>query len=301
VELAGSNVDGPWMVVKKQKRARKAKEKEATAAEEGGRKGPTRVNANGNNSGSRFESLTAEDTEDLLENITEPIRDSHVAEEREGDGKKKQKKKCVVNVQQKEGAGKKDSNYAAIIDNNGGGADFNKKDENDKIIGQKRNIPELNEGREDNMSQPIIVTTNQERHAKTRLATRGAGNFKGKSNGKFSNSMRSTKETLGNLQGVQQMEEFFAAHFNEVSINGRLFQHTQLGPQMGLKDSTKPNIGRPPDSVNSPPPNNNSHMQNMGEIVQEGVEEFIDAVDQGLTGSLDSDMEEIQETPEIAQ
>ncbi|GAU48611.1 hypothetical protein TSUD_188850 [Trifolium subterraneum] len=154
----------------------------------------------------------------------------------------------------------------------------NGKQNNETIIVPKKNISALNDGCGASISQPINVTTNQERDIKTtRLGACGIGTFKGKTSGKYSNSLRTTRETLVNLQGVQ-LEEFVAAHFNKVNINGGLFQNANLGHQMGLKDSAVSNVTRPPDRENAPLPNSSPHTQRGGNMAQEEGEEFLDAM-----------------------
>jgi hypothetical protein len=86
------------MVVQKQKRNRKAKEKETmvnTTVEGGGKKPPAKMNANGSINGSRFGALM-DDHEQVMhevsnhdENSNAPIRERHVAEGRENGKEKK--------------------------------------------------------------------------------------------------------------------------------------------------------------------------------------------------------------------
>ncbi|MCI21682.1 hypothetical protein A2U01_0042851, partial [Trifolium medium] len=61
------------------------------------------------------------------------------------------------------------------------------------------------------------------------------------------------------------------------------------------------NVTRPPDRENAPPPSSSPHTQRVGNMAQEGGEEFLDVDDQGVTGSYDSDMDVVQETPESVQ
>jgi hypothetical protein len=100
LELSGIRVEGPWMLVQKQKRNTKTEEKEAmvnTVAEGGGRKIPAKVNANGNINGSRFGALMEVNEEDgngvanHEEIATEPIMVRQVAGEIENKKGKKVK------------------------------------------------------------------------------------------------------------------------------------------------------------------------------------------------------------------
>jgi hypothetical protein len=101
VESSGSKVEGPWMVVQKQKRHnKKSKEKETmeiTVVVGGGRKNPVIINANKNINGSRFAALMDDNEENMLGNNNNegnsisngPIMELLVVSEREnGKGKK---------------------------------------------------------------------------------------------------------------------------------------------------------------------------------------------------------------------
>jgi hypothetical protein len=101
VDVSGSHVEGPWMVVQKQKRNNRTKEKETmvnTVAEGGGRKNPTKINANGNINGSRFGALLEVNEEDgsSLSNheeiSNEPTMGRQVAEVIENKKRKKKSK-----------------------------------------------------------------------------------------------------------------------------------------------------------------------------------------------------------------
>ncbi|PNX84577.1 hypothetical protein L195_g040639, partial [Trifolium pratense] len=59
--MAGDMVDGPWKVVQKPKRSKKGREKDMSAGDGGGSKGPSKFNVGTKNTGSRFEALISEE------------------------------------------------------------------------------------------------------------------------------------------------------------------------------------------------------------------------------------------------
>ncbi|KAK2387120.1 zinc ion binding / nucleic acid binding protein [Trifolium repens] len=129
VELAGSRVEGPWMVVQKQKRNRKAKEKETmvnTAVEGGGKRTPAKMNANGSINGSRFGALM-DDHEQVMhevsnheENSNAAIRGRHVAEGRENGKGKKAKNDDTIIAHNKGNVEKGMSQPVIIVDQDAG-------------------------------------------------------------------------------------------------------------------------------------------------------------------------------------
>jgi hypothetical protein len=71
-----------------------------------------------------------------------------------------------------------------------------------------------------------------------------------------------------------------------------------MGPQMSLPSFLPPNVPRPPDIHVVPPNDTFSHQMENYNI--EG-DNFLDASYQGITGSSDSEMECVRETPDITQ
>jgi hypothetical protein len=140
--LAGNNMDGPWVVVQKQKKMRKGKERETPAE---ARTAPTKGGINGDPKlkGSRFAALSG-DMNDL---------DEVVVTDMEG----KVSESCQPGHEK---------NQEEIMGGNDGG-------NHDMSIpsGQRNNIKEV-----------IEMSTNEKASKKGKLAARGSQNFKNKIN-----------------------------------------------------------------------------------------------------------------------
>lgn len=77
-------------------------------------------------------------------------------------------------------------------------------------------------------------------------------------------------------------------------------QNDELGSRIGFQGSNMPNVPRPPDSKNTPPLTSSLNMLHDGNKEKEGGDKFIDANDQAVVVSSNSDMEVVHETPESA-
>jgi hypothetical protein len=72
-DLTSKSLDGPWMVVQKQKRNKRVKDKESmvpATMEGGGGKSPVNINAAGNINGSWFAALMSEPEQELQTNYS---------------------------------------------------------------------------------------------------------------------------------------------------------------------------------------------------------------------------------------
>ncbi|KAK2425036.1 zinc ion binding / nucleic acid binding protein [Trifolium repens] len=295
--LPGSNVDGPWMVVQKQKRNRKSKEKEATVptmTEGGGKKGPARFNAAGKINGSRFGALMEENGEDLQENIiiegqdVEPMVEGHVAQGEENGGGIKEHIYDAMIGEQKGGAGKR-KNKSIIIANKVIDVDCYTKEDNGVISCHPR-------------------SNSQEKNTRiSNLGARLTSNFKGRPNSKGSG--RASLDNIVENFEKNKLAGIFKEQFNperekrdgEMKFNGpsnpiRDSSSQDLGLPFGLSMSGPPNAPRPPDLQNnllitsSTPISNNKEDSNLEK------DNFLDASDQVGEGSSDSDMEVVNET-----
>jgi hypothetical protein len=247
------------MVVQKQKRNTKTKEKEAmvnTVAEGGGRKIPVKVNANGNINGSRFGALLEVNEENNLgvniheENATESITGRQVAGEIENKKRKKSQNEVIIPNQQQGGVEKGVIN-AAIIGVNDGGVDCVVLTELDK------------DG--DEVASRILQTVNHEKIFKgTKLGARNKGSFKGRSASK--NNSRATMENMVDNLEKNKLPNIFTEQFQPVRESGNIsgipnekggLSHKEVGLPLGLTLNGGPYAPRPPDLLNTPPYFNN--------------------------------------------
>ncbi|KAK2399216.1 zinc ion binding / nucleic acid binding protein [Trifolium repens] len=272
MNMPGNSLDGPWMVVQKQRRNRKAKEKEVPVTEGGGRKVPTKVNAIGHNNGSRFAALIDENDGDVLENVNyegnrvEPMEESQLAIWKKNGAGNKQQHNDEIIVIQEEGANK-GKNISNMIENQDTCVDYQKKNATEGMSWQQR------DGNHEKNSRDI------------KLGAR-VSNFKGRAVSK--NCGRATLENI-----VENIEKNKLA-----TISRDIFKpFKEMGPQMGLFMNGDPNTPRPPDVLNAPSLISNMTNYQYIEVPSVEKENFLDANDQVGDGSSDSDMEVVKETP----
>jgi hypothetical protein len=192
-----------------------------------------------------------------------------------------------------------------------------KKDSNEEvIIVHKENVSDLRNDIGSSLYYSQGQPSNQERRVHTKLGARVTGTFKERSNGKFHG--RSTMESFVDSLEKNQMVNLLTTQFNNVKTSGDQHVHAKqsqrnnkgvsnrdgepnkegMGPQMSLPSFLPPNVPRPPDIHVVPPNDTFSHQMENYNI--EG-DNFLDASDQGITGSSDSEMECVRETPDITQ
>jgi hypothetical protein len=301
----GVDLVGPWMVVQKPKRSRKAKEKEATPAEGGGRKGPAGINANSKNSGSRFASLMDDIPENLHENnvhaviMDGPVDEGQMADERE-----------IESI-------KKNQSFMGFMSNNVGGMTKGKRNERETNMEVRKNMRENqtvgnypknrnkrgNGGININGADWGIDRTVKE----PKLATRGSASFKSKT---ASQVMKGVENVMDKM-GVQVLEKLVvqadqtkfgpSQQLNEESNKNELLDGDVTRINTGQILVPFPNVPRPPNwkDAQSSSPNTNLELQDT-ECTKE-VEVFVDANDQGSNGGYDSEMEVVVETPNLPQ
>jgi hypothetical protein len=276
--LAGNNMDGPWVVVQKQKKMRKGKERETPAE---ARTAPTKGGINGDPKlkGSRFAALSG-DMNDL---------DEVVVTDMEG----KVSESCQPGHEK---------NQEEIMGGNDGG-------NHDMSIpsGQRNNIKEV-----------IEMSTNEKASKKGKLAARGSQNFKNKINngskkgGDNLNVMLREKkiiklleDQLQNTNGKSNEVDMWPISSNPKELLRESMEGTSENIRgMGQKENLDlgqmpilyPNIPRPPDLVNTHP-TNSSLMLNQESDINGDNDEFVDANEHGSGGNSDSDMEIVGETP----
>jgi hypothetical protein len=297
-DLPGSNVDGPWMVVQKQRRARKGKEKDMIVPklpEGGGKSGPLRINAAGKLNGSRFGALMTDTEEDLQEIVNQedkgddPMETRHVDEGRKNDSKNK------------------NQSYEAIIGLHDEGTE---KGENNSVIIANQVIDVdcfIKEGSDVMSCQPRA--TNQDKTARdAKLGARVTGSFKGRSSSKSSG--RAHVDTMVVNKEQNKLAGIFKDQFNRERDQGKKemrINETQndkgesnfhdTGLHLGPTMNGEPNAPRPPDLLNVPPFISSPPFLQLKEDTIIEKENFLDASDQVGDGSSDSDMEIVKETP----
>ncbi|PNX88080.1 hypothetical protein L195_g044180, partial [Trifolium pratense] len=156
---------------------------------------------------------------------------------------------------------------------------------------------------------PLLPFSNLERGARdNKLATRGSNSFKSKPGGVVS------KEVVKN--NVNQLFEAHTQRPNGTEQGGRLEKNegvevVQIGSIEGVKDAAQsldqpilqqvvqPNMARPPNWT--APSINKSSSSQQNKVVLVDNEAFVDASEYGSVGSVDSDMEIVEETPSLTQ
>ncbi|KAK2384311.1 zinc ion binding / nucleic acid binding protein [Trifolium repens] len=290
-DAPGSNLDGPWMVVQKQKRIRKGKEKENTMSEGGGRKGPAKFNAAGSINGSRFVALMDDNVEDIQQNanhaqtVVKPVLEEHVANESANGYGRNNQNNDTINSHKKKSAGSGKNNLV-IIANQGTGASCAEKEDNVGLSWQQK------EGNQEKSLKPV------------KLGARVTESFKGKSTSK--NNGRATldhlvenieKNKLANLVKEQIRQPRESGDKEGIVMDGRGFNFQEMGLHVGLPLKGAPNVPRPPDFQNVPPFINTPPPVQATDDINQEKENFLDASDQVGEGSSDSDMEVVKETP----
>jgi hypothetical protein len=298
--MTGSSLDGPWMLVQKQKRNRKGKEKEntlTTTVEGGGKRTPAKINVNGNINGSRFGALMDNNGDELEDNsnqtpilhqVDEQMREEHVAEGRKIDiGVKEQNNEPII-IHKEGGTGKRKYNTTIIANTNQEvanqevGADFFEKEGIDELSSQ-------------------LIGTNQEKIIRaTKLGARVTGSFKGRPAGK--NNGRTNPEHIVENIEENNLANIFKTKFTPMrekkGKDGAPKENSGFNFQdMGLMLSGGPNVPRPPDFMDAPPIINITSNFQQKEDINVEKENFLDASDQVGDGSSDSDMEIVKETP----
>ncbi|MCH84322.1 hypothetical protein A2U01_0005153, partial [Trifolium medium] len=272
--MEGSTIDGPWKVVQKTKRAKKGKERETPTVESGSNKSPAKINAGAKNTGSRFAALTSDEVNLETDNIV-------INEERMHEG--------MTNLHV--------SQEPIIISNN-------TNNNNGKIL--EREVSG-NKG-----SQRLEGTIKERITKESKLSAKVKGNFKGKPRA----SLRKPLEHVAKLWVNKNMGDFIGIPLEKkggdvgessmTHVENKLQREVgksgtnDMGLEMGLSPLLTPNLPRPPDTKNTPPGNGNSPSQNEENSAPE-KEEFEDANDQGITGSSDSEMDFVDETPPTNQ
>jgi hypothetical protein len=295
-DLTSKSLDGPWMVVQKQKRNKRVKDKESmvpATMEGGGGKSPVNINAAGNINGSRFAALMSEPEQELQTNyvpkatVDEPTMERHVANRRESSsGVNKQINGTMIG----DNGAEKRNNDSIIIGNKVIELDFVTKERNDVLSGSARE-------------------SNQEKSNRiSKLGARVTGNFKGKS----------VSKNIGRPNGECDVEKSngenikltgnYKGKFNQVREKwerGRKFKeppkelaglnYQGVGLSMDSSMNGEPNVPRPPDLLNAPPfISSNPNYNNEDTTIEK--ENFLDASDQVGNESSDSDMELVKET-----
>jgi hypothetical protein len=294
--MPGNNLDGPWMVVQKQKRNRKGKEKEntlATTVEGGGKRTPAKVNVNGNINGSRFGALMENNGEELQDNsnhapttyqVDDPMREEHVAAERKNNSGVKENNNETIISHKERGTGKRKNNSVIIANQEGPEHEIGAE------AFEKEGIDEV--------SSQLIGTIQEKIIRTTKLGARVTGSFKGKAAGK-NNGRTNPDHIVENIE-KNNLANIFKTKFTPMREKKEKEGATKDGfnfQDMGLMLSGGPNVPRPPDSMDTPPIINITSNSQQKEDINVEKENFLDASDQVGDGSSDSDMEIVKETP----
>jgi hypothetical protein len=258
----GNNGEGPWVVVQKPRRSRKVKENLVTG--EKGQQSTENLNGDPKISGSRFASLR-DDTEAINDHITDDI-ERGISQEGKETNREANKE------------GNRKLPFMQIIKNKKGS-----------------NGGTMERGVHDN-----------------KLATRGSVNFKSKSGGAAAKKVASGESNVRE-RGVPHMGEVHVSGPNGKEIEGcggknesnyvaaeeNIGGTNNNGSQLG-QHIVQPNIPRPPNWLSTTSINRQSVLQNE-KIHMVDNEEFVDAIETGSLGSVDSDMETVGETPNLTQ
>jgi hypothetical protein len=279
-----SEAAGPWVVVQKQKRNRKTKEKDIPTTDGRRNTTPGKINADPNLSGSRYVSLSEELLEvnaDNNHNEQDMEREDelHIIEQRERENHKNSNKRPDLSQASK------------------GRRGTNGNNQNNSNNGQERSIKE------------------------SKLATRGTHSFKGRSAPSAKKGVDKLTEILKTNEVEKLMENLTQKPIckdtretnNEKEGNNGIILGTQ---EFGMKrdngrDSLaetdtghigvmQPNIPRPPNNQNITPI---LSMRTVTMQREESVENevFLDANEQGSNVSSDSDTEMVPESPSSEQ
>jgi hypothetical protein len=279
-----SEAAGPWVVVQKQKRNRKTKEKDIPTTDGRRNTTPGKINADPNLSGSRYVSLSEELLEvnaDNNHNEQDMEREDelHIIEQRERENHKNSNKRPDLSQASK------------------GRRGTNGNNQNNSNNGQERSIKE------------------------SKLATRGTHSFKGRSAPSAKKGVDKLTEILKTNEVEKLMENLTQKPIckdtretnNEKEGNNVIILGTQ---EFGMKrdngrDSLaetdtghigvmQPNIPRPPNNQNITPI---LSMRTVTMQREESVENevFLDANEQGSNVSSDSDTEMVPESPSSEQ
>jgi hypothetical protein len=264
--LAGSSVEGPWRVVQKTRRNKKANpgkigERETNNAPPAAAiiAQPEKINFHANSTGSRFNSLL-EDTAELEKESMDRVENVR-----------------VVEVEGEDNQGTNQREHAV---------EFSK-------IKNKR----VNGGRVINRGDGMADRIPKE----SKLATRG-GSFKGKSSTHGKRGVDNIMDRVGvqlleNTLGQSKQANFnHATHNEEDTTSTRIVMGSEQQVRFGPILQPNPGVPRPPNWSNLPPTTlSNFSTPAEEEQVGEG-EVFVDANDQGSVGSQESDMEVVVET-----
>jgi hypothetical protein len=140
----------------------------------------------------------------------------------------------------------------------------------------------------------------------SKLATRGTASFKGKSG----QAIKKGPETMSKWMVTDSLKESNSTNFEVVNILGETNEESNGafikggGEEatgdciMGQESVQSPNIPRPPDKPIILSRDMSHNLQHVGGMAQES-EVFEDANDQGSIGSVEEDMEIVNETPRL--
>jgi hypothetical protein len=263
-ERGGGNIDGPWCVVNKQKRGRRAVPiKNISTAEFNAT--PAKLNDPINSTGSRFASLSA----DMVE-INEESMDAD-----------------------KEGQEQFLEGDDIIAENHKLPAEKNHKIKNRSMNGGKggQNVDSI-------MERPIKDNKLATRGGNNFKGKGGAHVGRGVEN--LGDMMGA--QILESLTGYVNNPIVTIGKKGEFRESKKVDDVGLVGAErLGQKSVSQPNVPRPPNSVETPPFELlSSSMQSNIDLTLEG-EVFEDANDQGTNVSSDSEMETIDETPGLTQ
>jgi hypothetical protein len=277
-DLAGSNVAGPWVVVKKTKRTRKGKEREDPV---GARISPATGDINGDPhlKGSRFVSLS-EDSTDMNKDL------AIISDERNGENSMQAHEK-IEEVNNGENT-ERGNNMSGNSGTHNKGKSSGSKMHNEKIIKGGK------------------------------LAARGSQVFKNKNGNSLKIGSDNLQEVLREKEisngfeariqrpnNSNNMDFAWPQTSNNMEIQRETMEGTNksgyeinqtLNINMGQMTVITPNMPRPPNIGNTHPMNEPFLSHKKGEEPGE-TEEFVDANEHGSSGYSDSEMEVVGETP----
>jgi hypothetical protein len=133
----------------------------------------------------------------------------------------------------------------------------------------------------------------------TKLAPRGGGNFKGRHVLNIKKGVENVVDKMGIQTMAAQVQKPDLSHYNDKNSENDVDRVGEM--EMDLNKVVIPNKSRPPNESRVHPPILEPASTHGKEDTGLEGEEFQDANDQGIHGSLDSDMELVEETPDLAK
>jgi hypothetical protein len=280
-DLAGANLDGPWRVVQKQRRGRKAAPTRNNAAEDGKNNGgPTSLITEPTISGSRFASLS----EEIPENNANDL------------GREEEIPVIIAqDVVREEPITHKENNEENSMEVTNLHAD--------KLLPKKGK-------RGNNGMAPKNGNGNQERISKDlKLTTRGGGNFKSKSGAAYLKGTENLFDIIDKSFVDQSLKKNMTGNHKK-NINeeltdtslkrGELVMGHNVDPNMGQQRIENPNAPRPPNLQHTTPGTMSHIPTHVGSMSQDN-DLFLDATDNASVESTEVDMEVVEETPHLRQ